>query len=151
MARRAVGVGLAGGEVRRREEGGNGVAGGEHLQIVVRQVGAMVDGGTAHLDAEPDPGSKVQLVGMETQTQPCAPPGLEHRPRLIDVESAGLAEHIHPAHMRANGIEHRSAYQLGVVVGPSLVFARYHMGSQESGLGSHLGCKGGGQCFGFDR
>ncbi len=74
----------------------------------------MVDGGTAHLHAEADPGAVVELVGLESQTQACAPAGLEDRSRLIDVEGAGLAEHVDPAHMGSDRIEHGSADQLGV-------------------------------------
>ena len=62
----SVRIGLAGREIRRRQEGGDGVASGQCLNVVVGQVRAMVNRSTAQLHTELDSGSVTKLVGMET-------------------------------------------------------------------------------------
>ncbi len=76
-----------------------------------------------------------ELVGMEAQAQPGGPAGGEHRPALVGVEGAHLAEGVDPAGVRRGRVEHRAAHEVHIVVGAPLVLGRNHMGTEEGGLG----------------
>ena len=64
-----VGIRLPGREVCRREEGGDGVAGGQRLDVGVVEVGAVVHRCRAHLHREPDPGTGAELVSVHPQAE----------------------------------------------------------------------------------
>ena len=76
---------------------------GQRLDVVVVEVGAVVDRGGAQLDREPHPGPRAELVAVHPQPEAGAAAGLEHRPRLVGVEGAALAEDVDPAAVRRAG------------------------------------------------
>ena len=146
-----VGVGLAGREVGGRQERGHGVAGGQGLDVVVGQVGAVVHRGAAHLHPELHTRPVSELVGVEPQAQAGVPAGGEHGPGLVGVEGARFAEHVDPADVTAHRVEHRPAHQLDVVVGAPLVLAGHQVGAQERGLRGGFGGQRGQRGLGVHR
>ena len=70
---------MAGREVGRGEEGGDGRAAGERLDVVVVEIGAVVDGGRIHLDREPRAGPGPELVAVHAEAESRVPARREHR------------------------------------------------------------------------
>ena len=60
----------------------------------------MVDGRALQLDTESYTRARAELVGVQAQTEPSAPPGVEHGTTLLRRERSCLAERVDPAGVR---------------------------------------------------
>ena len=63
------------------------------------------------------PGPAPSWLPCTRRPSPRRAAGRQHRARLVVVERAGLAEHVDPAHVRGDGVEHRAAHEVDVLVG----------------------------------
>ena len=89
---------------------------------------------TATLHARP----ATELVGVDAQAEPGVAARGEHRPGLVGVERAALAEDVDPAGERRAGVEHLAADELDVVVRAVLVLGRQQMGAEEGDVVGQL-------------
>ena len=64
-----VGVGLAGRELHAGQQGGDGAAVGQRVDVGVVEVGAVVDRDQAELGGQPDAGAVAELVGVQPSAQ----------------------------------------------------------------------------------
>ena len=101
------------------------------VDIVVGEVGAVVRGRGALLDREPGARAGAELVRVDPQAEPRRLPGPQHRPRLVLVERAHLAEHVDPPRVRRARRQHLAADEVDVVVGPTLELGRHRVGPEE--------------------
>ena len=91
-------IGLPGGEVGGRQERGNRAASGERRDVVVGEIGAVVDRCGADLDRELHAWARAELIAVHPQSESGGPAGLQdHRAGLLDVEGPALAEDVDPA------------------------------------------------------
>ncbi len=72
-----------------------------------------------------------QLVGVHPRPETRLASGLQHRPRLVDVEGALLAEHVDPPRAASACVEHRSAHEVDVGVGATGVLRGQGMSSEK--------------------
>ena len=124
---------------------------GERLDVGVVEVGAVVDRGGARARpraARPARG-RAGCRGRRSPS-PAARPGLEHRPRLVGVEGAALAEDVDPAAVRRAGGEHLAADEVDVGVGPALELGRDDVGAEEGDVVGELGGDLAGAALGRD-
>ena len=73
---------------------------GQRVDVVVRQVGAVVGRRAPELDGELHPGTVAELVGVEPQPEPGGAAGLQHGAALVGVERSALAERVDPTGVR---------------------------------------------------
>ena len=115
---------------------------GERRDVVVRQIGAVVDRRRAHLDRELHARPEPELVAVHAQAEARVAASLEHRAGLVDVERTLLAEHVDPARDGPAGVQHLAADELHVVVRPPLVLGRHRVRSEEGHVVGQLGSDG---------
>ena len=129
-----VGVGLPGGELHAGQQGGDRARVAQGVDVGVREVGAVVDGGQAELGGQPHPGAGAELVGVQPAREAGGRPGGEDGAGLVGVEGTGLAEGVDPAGVRRRGLQHRTGDEVDVpgrVVG---VLGRDDVGTEERRL-----------------
>ena len=107
---------------------------GQRVDVASGQVGAVIDRRRAGVDRDPHARARPKLVAVHPQPQSLSRPGGQHPPGLRLVESAVLAEHVDPPHLRRDRVEHRSADQIEVAVGILRKLRRHDMCSQEGDL-----------------
>ena len=122
---------------------------GERLDVVVREIRAVVDRRGLQLDREPHARPEPELVAVHAQAEPGPPARLEHRPRLVGVERALLAEHVDPARVRPARVEHLAAHQVDVLVRAVLVLRRQGVRAEEGHVVGELGGHDAGAALGL--
>ena len=115
---------------------------GEGGDVVVRQVGAVVDRRRPHLDRELHARPEAELVAVHAQSEAGVASRLEHRARLLGVERALLAEDVDPARVGPARLEHLAADELDVLVRAPLVLGRHGVRSEERHVIGELGGDG---------
>ena len=120
---------------RRREEDRDGAAVRERADAGFRHAGQMVGAHSAELGGERGAARLFQLIGVQLETQPAAPPGHQDRSRLRDGEHAGLAEHIaEPRQPFARDArDHPFAQQPHVRLAVGAVLRGHFVGAEERG------------------
>ena len=133
-----VGIGLARGEVRRRQQRGHGRRPGQRLDVLTGQVGAVVGRRAAELDGQPHPRPLPQLVGVHPAGQPLRHPCPQHLPRLVGVEGPLLAEHVHRSGEGCAGVQHLPGHERHVSRRVRRVLGRHDVGAQVGGVRGDL-------------
>ena len=131
----AVRIRLPGAEVADREQGGDRGPTRERLDVGGRQMGAVVRGCRTEFAGEGNPPPRSQLVGVNTQPHAVPARRLQHRPRLVCVEGALLAEDVAPAGRPGRGRDHGLRQQAQVAAAVPGELGGHEVGAKEGGFG----------------
>jgi len=86
------------------------------------------------LDGEPYARPVAKLVRVKSQPESGRPARFEHRPTLVGVERALLAERVDPPRRRGTCGQHLAAHQCDVVVDPPVVLLWHDVRPEERGV-----------------
>ena len=99
-------VGRAGGELDAGQQGGDGVAAGQRVDVGVGQVGAVVDAGRAQLDGQrARPGPAASWLPCTRSPSPAARPGVSTARASSPSKACGLAGSQNTSTQRACGAQ----------------------------------------------
>ena len=94
----------------------------------------MVGRGGVELDCQLHAAAMLQLIRVQSRREARGHAGEKDRARLIDIESASIAEDVNPLRVRGAGLEHAAGDERDVVVGPSLELGGHHVRAEVGGV-----------------